>query len=216
MELSSSIVKFFQEGGIFMYPIAIVLAAGLAIALERYLFIRTTRSSNKRIWNKVQPLLKHGEVDAALTYASESNTAIGKILTYGLTRSSVSRRSSDVELAMEEGLLEVLPRLEKRSHYLATFANLATLLGLLGTIIGLIHAFTAVAGANPADKADLLSASISVAMNTTAFGLIAGIPLLFLHSLIQSKTSEVIDSLEMASVRILNLITQRMGATVEG
>ncbi|MGV6858866.1 MAG: MotA/TolQ/ExbB proton channel family protein [bacterium] len=211
----TGIIKFFQEGGVFMYPIAVVLAVGLAIAVERYLYIRTTRASNRRIWSTVQPLLKHGEIDAALTQASESNTAIGKILTYGLTRSSTTRRSADVELAMEEGLMEVLPRLERRSHYLATFANLATLLGLLGTIIGLIHAFTAVAGANPADKADLLSASISVAMNTTAFGLIAGIPLLFLHSLIQSKTSEVVDSLEMVSVRILNLITQRMSGATE-
>ena len=79
---------------------------------------------------------------------------------------------------MEESLMEVLPRLEKRTHYLATLANIATLLGLLGTIIGLISAFTAVSNANPADKADLLSASISVAMNTTAFGLMCAIPLL--------------------------------------
>jgi biopolymer transport protein ExbB/TolQ len=110
---------------------------------------------------------------------------------------------------MEESLMEVLPRLEKRTHYLATFANLATLLGLLGTIIGLISAFTAVSSANPAEKADLLSASISVAMNTTAFGLIVAIPLLLMHMLLQAKTTEIIDSLEMASVKFLNSITER-------
>jgi biopolymer transport protein ExbB/TolQ len=102
-----------------------------------------------------------------------------------------------------------MPRLEKRTHYLATFANIATLLGLLGTIVGLISAFTAVANANPADKADMLSASISVAMNTTAFGLIVAIPLLLVHTLLQTKTTEIIDSLEMASVKFLNAITER-------
>ena len=215
METGQMIARFFQEGGVFMYPIAIVLAIGLAVAAERYFFISTTRKSNRQIWDRIQPLLKHGQMDEAMTFASESNTAIGKILSHGLARTRISRRSADVELAMEEGLMEVMPRLEKRSHYLATFANLATLLGLLGTIIGLINAFTAVAGANPAEKADLLSASISVAMNTTAFGLMAGIPLLFLHSLIQSKTMEVVDSLEMASVRILNLLSQRLATQTQ-
>ena len=113
---------------------------------------------------------------------------------------------------MEESLMEVLPRLEKRTHYLATFANIATLLGLLGTIIGLIRAFTAVSNANPAEKADLLSASISVAMNTTAFGLIVAIPLLLVHTLLQTKTMEIVDSLEMASVKFLNSIGDRMSA----
>ena len=108
----------------------------------------------------------------------------------------------------EESLMEVVPRLEKRTHYLATFANIATLLGLLGTIIGLIRAFTAVSAANPAEKADLLSASISVAMNTTAFGLMVAIPLLLLHALLQTKTTELVDSLEMASVKFLNTLTE--------
>ncbi len=110
---------------------------------------------------------------------------------------------------MEESLMEVMQRLEKRTHYLATFANMATLLGLLGTIIGLIRAFTAVAAANPAEKADMLSASISVAMNTTAFGLMVAIPLLLVHTILQSKTTEIVDSLEMVSVKFLNAVDER-------
>lgn len=105
--------------------------------------------------------------------------------------------------------MEVVPRLEKRTHYLASFANIATLLGLLGTIIGLIQAFQAVGSANPAERADLLSASISVAMNTTAFGLIVAIPLLLMHSVLQSKTTSIVDSLEMASVKFLNTVVER-------
>ena len=108
---------------------------------------------------------------------------------------------------MEESMLEIVPRLEKRTGYVALGASVATLLGLLGTIIGLIQAFTAVANANPAEKADLLSASISVAMNTTAFGLIVAIPLLVTHSVLTAKTGEIVVSLEMASVKALNVIT---------
>lgn len=209
MGFYDAIVKFFQEGGTFMYPIAIILAIGVAIAIERWLYLTAAKTSNRLSWRKLLPMLENGNLRQAMDTATSSRTGIGKILTYGLSRATTSRRSGDVEMAMEEGLMEVIPRLEKRTHYLATFANLATLLGLLGTIIGLIKAFTAVSAANPAEKADLLSASISVAMNTTAFGLMAGIPLLLLHAVLTTKTTEVVDSLEMASVRILNLITER-------
>jgi biopolymer transport protein ExbB len=209
MGVYSTIVKFFQEGGLFMYPIAIVLGLGLAIALERWLFLTMTTAKNKALWNSVTPYLKSGNLAGAMQVTAKSKAAIAQIMTYGLNRVRSARRREDIEQAMEESLMEVMPRLEKRTHYLATFANIATLLGLLGTIIGLISAFTAVATANPADKADLLSASISVAMNTTAFGLIVAIPLLLVHMLLQAKTTEIIDSLEMASVKFLNAITER-------
>jgi biopolymer transport protein ExbB len=209
MEAYSTIVSFFQEGGVFMYPIVLVLALGLAIAIERWVFLTMTTTSNKMLWNKVTPYLKAGNFAGAMQVTSKSKAAIGQIMTYGLNRVRSARRREDIEQAMEESLMEVMPRLEKRTHYLATFANMATLLGLLGTIIGLINAFTAVSNANPAEKADLLSASISVAMNTTAFGLIVAIPLLLVHTLLQTKTTEIVDSLEMASVKFLNSITER-------
>jgi biopolymer transport protein ExbB/TolQ len=160
------------------------------------------------VWNKLAPMLKAGNYKQAMGIVGGSKTAVGHILAYGLNRVRHAGRRDDVEKAMEESLMEVVPRLEKRTHYLATFANIATLLGLLGTIIGLIRAFTAVSAANPAEKADLLSASISVAMNTTAFGLMVAIPLLLIHALLQTKTTELIDSLEMASVKFLNTITE--------
>jgi biopolymer transport protein ExbB/TolQ len=131
---------------------------------------------------------------------------MARIIADGMNRRGSSCRRSDIEYAMEEGLLEILPNIERRTPYLATFANIATLLGLLGTIIGLIAAFTAVANADPAQKANLLSQSISIAMNTTAFGLMAAIPLLLVHSLLQSKTSAIVESLEIAVVKFLNLM----------
>ena len=199
------------RGLILLLPFAlvIVLALGLAIAIERWLFLSMTTASNKSLWNKVTPYLKQGNFSAAMQVTSKSKAAIAQIMTYGLNRVRSARRREDVEQAMEESLMEVMPKLEKRTHYLATFANIATLLGLLGTIIGLISAFTAVSNANPAEKADMLSASISTAMNTTAFGLMAAIPLLIVHALLQTKTNQLVDSLEMASVKFLNAVTER-------
>ncbi|MGC1951732.1 MAG: MotA/TolQ/ExbB proton channel family protein [Gammaproteobacteria bacterium] len=216
MEAFQAAVTFFQSGGLVMYPIALILAVGIAIAIERYIYLSMVRASNRRVWKRILPLLEVGKFDQALETAIRSRAAISNILGYGLNRARSRRSSSgeDIQLAMEEGLLEIVPRLEKRTHYLATFANIATLLGLLGTIMGLIEAFTAVSGAEPAAKADLLSASISVAMNTTAFGLMVAIPLLLAHAVMQTKTSEVVDSLEMATVRLTNLITAGSSAPV--
>jgi biopolymer transport protein ExbB len=212
MDLWNVIVRFFQGGGDFMYPIAIVFVVGAAIAVERYIYLTHTAVRNRSLWNEVVPMLAQGNFRQVVQVTSKSDSAIGHILNYGLARIQSARRRDDIEKAMEESLMEVVPRLEKRTHYLATFANLATLLGLLGTVMGLIHAFAAVATINPAEKANLLSASISVAMNCTAFGLMAAVPLLFVHAFLQTKTTELIDSLEMASVKFLNAITERQPA----
>jgi biopolymer transport protein ExbB len=133
----------------------------------------------------------------------------------GLSLQGAVRRREDVEIAMEESMMEIVPRLEKRTPYVALTSSIATLLGLLGTIMGLIQAFTAVANANPAEKADLLSASISVAMNTTAFGLMVAIPLLVMHAILTSKTGDIVDSLEMATVKALNVFSRRAKRPVE-
>ncbi len=204
MDVYSSIVGFFQDGGVFMYPIVFVFALGAAISIERWFYLTKASVSSKQLWKQLTPYIRAGKYNEAVNLTSKSKAAVATVLSYGLKRSASANRRDDVEKAMEESLMEVMPRLEKRTHYLATFANIATLLGLLGTIIGLIRAFTAVSGANPAEKADLLSASISVAMNTTAFGLMVAIPLLLVHTLLQTKTTELIDSLEMASVKFLN------------
>lgn len=204
MEMLTTILRFFQEGGAFMYPILAVMGLGLAIALERWLYLRRAKSENRALWSQLMPLLNKGEHAAAEKLAADSETAIGRVLGYGLARARSATGRAEVEMAMEESLMEVTPLLERRTHYLATYANIATLLGLLGTIIGLIQGFTAVANVNPAEKADLLSASISVAMNTTAFGLIVAIPLLLLHAWLQSAANELIDSVEMAAIKFLN------------
>jgi biopolymer transport protein ExbB len=202
-----SVVRFFVTGGPFMYPILIVFTVGIAIAIERYVTLTQVKRRNEGMWSKLQPALAKGDFDKAREMTSKDDSTVSRLLAMGLARQGAVRRREDIEIAMEESMMEIIPQLEKRTAYVALGASIATLLGLLGTIIGLIHAFTAVANANPAEKADLLSASISVAMNTTAFGLIAAIPLLVTHSVLMAKTGEIVDSLEMASVKVLNVIT---------
>lgn len=206
MDIYTTVVGFFQDGGPFMYPIAVVLGIGFAIALERYFYLMYQLRINRRDFDRILPLLKQRRQRELADVTKKSSSAIARIIADGVNRRSSSRRRSDIEYAMEEGLLEILPNIERRTPYLATFANIATLLGLLGTIIGLIAAFTAVANADPAEKATLLSQSISIAMNTTAFGLMVAIPLLLLHSVLQSKTSSIVESLEIAVVKFLNLM----------
>jgi len=202
-----SMVAFFQKGGLFMYPILLVFAVGMAIALERWFQLNRIQSANQKVWNQLHPVLVKGEFDKARKMVNQNKSNMAQMLGMGLARQGAVRRRDDIEIAMEESMMEIIPQLEKRTPYVALLSNIATLLGLLGTIMGLIEAFTAVANANPAEKADLLSASISVAMNTTAFGLMSAIPLLLFHAKLTSTTGQIVDSLEMASVKTLNTIS---------
>ena len=209
MDFFYSIVSFFSTGGIFMYPILLVFAFGVAISVERYITLSMVTSKNRVVWEKVQPLLTEGQFDDAREMTDEDESTISQVLNMGLSLQGTVRRREDIEIAMEESMMEIVPRLEKRTPYVALASSIATLLGLLGTIMGLIQAFTAVASANPAEKADMLSASISVAMNTTAFGLMVAIPLLVVHAVLTSKTGDIVDSLEMATVKALNVFSRR-------
>ena len=215
MDFFYSIVGFFSSGGLFMYPILLVFAFGVAIALERYITLTLVTKQNQAVWDQVQPLLANGEFDEARDMTSQDESTISRVLNMGLSLQGAVRRREDIEIAMEESMMEIVPRLEKRTPYVALASSIATLLGLLGTIMGLIQAFTAVANANPAEKADLLSASISVAMNTTAFGLMVAIPLLITHAILTSKTGDIVDSLEMATVKALNVFSRRAKRAVE-
>jgi biopolymer transport protein ExbB len=215
MDFFYSIVGFFVTGGPFMYPILLVFAVGAAIAVERYITLTLVTSKNQSVWSKVQPVLMKGDFDSAREMTSKDDSAISQLLSMGLARQGAVRRREDIEIAMEESMMEIIPQLEKRTPYVALASSIATLLGLLGTIMGLIQAFTAVANANPAEKADLLSASISVAMNTTAFGLMVAIPLLITNTVLTAKTGEIVDSLEMASLKALNVISSKARRQVE-
>jgi len=204
MSFFQPVIHFFQAGGIFMYPIAILLILGIAIAVERWRFLARSHRENRELWGNMVPLINQRDFAGAEKLAQDSTSPIGKVVAYAFAHSRNSRRHADVEMAMEESLMEVTSLFEKRTHYLAVFANVATLVGLLGTISGLIQAFAAIASLNLAEKTDVLSASISEALNCTAFGLITAVPLLLVHSWLTTRTGELVDSVEMTSVKFLN------------
>ena len=210
----NTVVKFFVDCGPFLYPSLLMMSLGLAIAIERFLFLNRARSENRKLWDQVLPMLQSGKFKEVHRVTSGSDSAIGKIVSNGLTRMQSARRREDIDNAMEEGMMEIVPRLEKRTHYIATFANTITLVGLLGTIIGLIKGFTAVASVNPAEKAEMLSASISVAMNNTAFALMVAIPFLLIHAFLQARATEIVDSLEAAKITFLNLVQRLSGEQI--
>jgi biopolymer transport protein ExbB len=201
------IVRFFQSGGVFMFPILMVLVVGIAIAVERWIQLKKVKNENSQAWDSLYPVLEKGEFDNAREITGKGKSSMEQMLGMGLARQGAVRRREDIEIAMEESLMEIVPQLEKRTPYLALLSNIATLFGLLGTIMGLINAFAAVATASPASKAALLAASISEAMNCTAFGLMSAIPLLLLHARLTTTTGQIVNSLEMASVKALNTIS---------
>lgn len=206
MNTFNTAIKFFQDCGLFIYPSILIMALGVSIAVERLLFLNRARNDNRRAWAKMLPMLQGGKFREVQALTENSDAAVGRIVHYGLQRMQTPGRREDFDAAMEEGMMEIVPRLEKRTHYIATFANVITLVGLLGTIIGLIKGFTAVAQVNPAEKAELLSASISIAMNNTAFALMVAIPFLLIHAFLQARTAEIVDGLEAAKISFLNLM----------
>jgi biopolymer transport protein ExbB len=215
MEFFYPIVKFFTAGGAFMFPILLVVAIATAITIERYVTLAKMSARNRRTWSLVEPALTSGDFDKARELTSKDDSPIARVLSMGLALQGAVRRRDDVEKVLQESMMEIVPQLEKRTHYLATAANVATLLGLLGTVAGLIHAFSAVATVNPAEKANLLSASISEAMNCTAFGLMTAVPILVVHAFLQSKTTGLSDGLETAAIRFLNALAARQAARAE-
>jgi len=189
-----------------MYIILFALLLGLAIIVERIISIRfKNRIDTETFVNKVIELVKNGNANRAIEYCTRSNAALPKIAKAGLKELNSS--SADIQNAMELAAMVEIPKLEKRTNYLSMIANVATLLGLLGTIMGLISSFAAVAHADAADKATLLSAGISMAMNTTAFGIIAAIPCLIGYTYLVEKTNEIIDEINENVARLYRYIT---------
>lgn len=209
MELYQFIVNFFRDGGFFLYPTALIFVVGIAISIERFVYLTVETTRNRALWNDLVPNLNSGNFKQVMAMTSKSQAAVAIVLNYGMARLQNAKRRDDVEKAMDESMLEIIPRMEKRTHYLSALANIGMLTGLLGTVVGLISAFASIANANPAEKASLLAASISVAMSNTASGLIVAITLLLAHMFLEAKTTKLIDSLEIASVKFLNAVVER-------
>ncbi len=209
------VLNFFREGGPFMYGILFVSVIAAAVAIERgYMILLRYNLNGAAFMAQVQKLIMANNIDRAIKLCNaESNAALTKVLKAGLTRAN--RSPEEIQNAVDEATLEVIPMLQKRTPYLGMLANVATLTGLLGTISGLVLAFQAVATAAPEEKQAMLAAGISVAMYTTAFGLVVAIPTMVAHSIITNRTVKLVDEIDQYSVKLINLLTARQRGSLE-
>ena len=205
-DIFGTIAKHYHEGAWMMHPILVALIFVLVLIVDRIVVLYFSAACSKETFLKgLREHIYRGDLDRAISYcASQKKTPLVSVIKAGLI--NVPKGEADVQAAMDEATLRESPKIEKRTGYLAMLGNVATLLGLLGTIVGLISAFGAVATASPSDKATILSKSISEAMNCTDFGLLVAIPALVAYSVLQGRTQHMIDDINESSVSVLNLI----------
>lgn len=205
------ITSFFRDGGLFMYFILIVSIIGVAIMIERgILLIHKYNVDGRSLWKKVSKFLMEGNVEQARALCNDMRVPLMRILHHGIA-ASAHGSVEDIQTAIDEVALEIIPTIDKRVAYLAALANIATLLGLLGTIQGLIQAFAAIAHADPSQKAALLASGIAIALYTTAFGLIVAIPLLLMYTILQAKAQKIVDEIDEFSVKLINFFKEGKG-----
>jgi biopolymer transport protein ExbB/TolQ len=197
-------MEHFQEGGWGMYPILALLGITVYITLDRWMTVTKSKVDVDKLMSLLKSQIVSGNIQGAISTCQSSNAPVTRIIAAGLRRAGGSEH--DVQQAMDEEALKELPKIEKRTGYLAMLGNLATLAGLLGTITGLIKSFAGVAGVDPSMKATMLSKGISEAMNCTAFGLGTGILGLGTYAILNGMTQGVLDGINQATVETLNLV----------
>lgn len=209
MEIVDMLMAVAKSGGIFVYLILLIMVFGIAIVIERALFINRSKINGSALLTAIREALKADNRDQALAACGASKAPLSLVFARGLSEAVPPVRKESVQGAVDEALLEVLPQIEKRIDYLPTLANIANLLGLLGTILGLIKSFQAISVADPAQKGALLAQGISTAMYATAFGLMVAIPLMFFYTLLQSQTNQLLDSLEEFSFKFVKIVSEK-------
>lgn len=208
--LLKSLAIFMEEGGVFMWIILLVWSLGVGIALARGGSFLRYATKGSVLMAKVKKYVMENDVAEAIALCSQSKSLLPMVFKSGLKRANQNKEQ--ISDAVEATVLEVSPRVERGLSHLVLLANISTLIGLLGTIYGLIQSFAAVAGADPAEKAKLLALGISKAMNTTALGLISAIILMLIHSILNSKAERILSEIDEYAVKIVDLLGTRKGA----
>ena len=202
--------KFYQDGGPFMHAIAACAILGAGVMIERFIFLFFRFNINGgQFFNQIQKLVMANNIDRAIKLCNAADkAALARVVKAGLTRAN--KTEVDISAAIEEAMLEVTPAINKRVSMIAAIANVATLLGLLGTIFGMLAAFEAVAEAPADQRSTALAKGIGIAMNTTGFGLMVAIPLLASHIFIANLAKKISEEVELYSVKLENLLAARV------
>ncbi len=201
-----ALAAVFRDGGLFMYFILAVAIIGMAIIVERaVLLMFKCNVDGKALWKKISKMIQDGEMEKARAICAGSDAPLLKVMEAGLKASSHARQK-DIQNIFDEAEMEVIPSVHKRIVYLLTLANVATLFGLLGTIHGLIQAFSAVAAADPSQKSTLLAGGIAIALYNTAFGIMVAVLFLIMYAVLQAKANGVVDEIDMITIKFVNLM----------
>ncbi|MBK6848777.1 MAG: MotA/TolQ/ExbB proton channel family protein [Proteobacteria bacterium] len=205
MGFIQTVNEAFKEGGPGMWPILLLSIAAVGVMVDRAVYLMRSTIDKREFLGLMQRLMAQGNVAQAIKVCSGTSRPLTRIVQAGLTR--VNRSDAEVQAAMDEAALHEMPLLERRTGYLAMIGNVATLAGLLGTIVGLIHSFGAVGSVDPSQKASLLARGISEAMNCTAFGLLVGIVSLLAFSVLNGKTQAILDDVHEVTAQVMSLIS---------
>lgn len=214
-----NLTQAFSHGGFVMWVIFAGQIVSIAIIAERVYALYLSRSLNNRQLAKgFEEDIRKGRLEKVLSRAqtlADRNIALGKTILAGAQAAHHRGGSEEIQSKMDEVLLSESTALEKRTGFLAAIGNIGTLAGLLGTIIGLIDSFQAVANSNPVEKATLLSQGISMAMHATAYGLIMAIPALVMFAVLQNRANSLSDDLNQTSLMVYNWLTYSYEPTKE-
>jgi len=207
----SAIAIFFKEGGMFMYFMLATAVVVIAITAERFVVIQRASGLNSgKFAADVLRAVAAGDVPMARNLARLSNTPAALVAQaiLGVHEPDLQR----MQAAADDAATLALPPLSRRLPHLNVLANVATLLGLLGTISGLIVAFSAVGAADPAQRSAFMAKGISTALNATAFGLVIAIPTLILQGVLVGMVERVAEQVDEIAIRLTNALAQHAPA----
>ena len=205
-ENMNPIVRAFSEGGTVMYVILVVAVLTLVLVVERFMTLKSLRVDKKEFADQIFRMIVGGDLRQAVSFCDSKPTPLANTMKAGLVQAMNKRPDEEVQVAMDAAVMRETPRLEGWTSFLAVFGNISVLAGLLGTIFGMISSFRAVAKADPATKAQLLSEGISHALNCTGFGLMVAITAIVFYGLFQHMIQKTENEMIETSMSLMNLI----------
>jgi biopolymer transport protein ExbB/TolQ len=200
------LAEFYKEGGFWMIPISVFQGVSFALMIERvFVLFMKTRLNKEAVLAGLRERIFRGDIMGAIRFLSDQpQSPLTRILKAGLLETR--HGEEEVQAAIDEASMHEMPYLEKRTGYLSMISNGATLAGLLGTVLGMIKVFQAVAQVSAADKSTMLSAGISEAMHCTAYGLVTAIPPLVVYSLLQGRTQAITEDVQASAASTINMV----------